>query len=138
VVGGKGSWGGWLAATLAGPDMRACQLLARRASSCGNVLVQKGQPFPCLPACLPVLLFTALLSPAHPVHVPPCTAPLFSCTAEYCARGSLNDVLRACSSSASKASQMTWLRRLNMVSLRVLACVGPSPRIGPAQAQLYA
>ncbi|KAL4421962.1 hypothetical protein ABPG77_007904, partial [Micractinium sp. CCAP 211/92] len=33
---------------------------------------------------------------------------------EYCGRGSLNDVLKACSNSRSRTAQMTWLRRLNM------------------------
>lgn len=34
--------------------------------------------------------------------------------AEYCARGSLADVLRAAKASPSKLAQLTWLRRLNM------------------------
>jgi hypothetical protein len=38
-------------------------------------------------------------------------------TAEYCAKGSLADVLKAGSASTQKAAQLTWLRRLNMVRL---------------------
>lgn len=37
--------------------------------------------------------------------------------AEYCARGSLTDVLRGGKNSAAKAKQLDWARRLNMVCL---------------------
>lgn len=42
---------------------------------------------------------------------------------EYCARGSLYDVLRSASSNAASAAQLTWARRLAMVR-------GPAQRGG--------
>ena len=56
-------------------------------------------------------------SPGCPAEPPPSlllrslpSAP----SAEYCARGSLTDVLRGAKTSPAKASQLDWLRRLNM------------------------
>lgn len=46
----------------------------------------------------------------QPVTKPPCSTP---CT-EYCARGSLADVLRAAKGAPAKMQHLTWLRRLNM------------------------
>ena len=40
---------------------------------------------------------------------PPCVAT------EYCARGSLNDVLRGAKRDPAKAKLLDWTRRLNMV-----------------------
>ena len=40
---------------------------------------------------------------------PPCVAT------EYCARGSLTDVLRGGKNNAAKAKLLDWTRRLNMV-----------------------
>ena len=35
---------------------------------------------------------------------------------EYCSRGSLADVLHAATRSSARAAQLTWARRLNLVS----------------------
>ena len=49
---------------------------------------------------------------------PPCVA------SEYCARGSLTDVLRGGRASPAKAALLDWTRRLNMVRACVWgACV---------------
>ncbi|EFN55433.1 hypothetical protein CHLNCDRAFT_31062 [Chlorella variabilis] len=57
----------------------------------------------------------SLRHPNH--HRLPGTAtadPPFLPPAEYCAKGSLADVLKAANASPQKAAQLTWLRRLNM------------------------
>lgn len=51
---------------------------------------------------------------------PPCVVT------EYCARGSLNDVLRGARNVPAKAAQLDWARRLNMVRL-ASATEAPSP-----------
>ena len=55
---------------------------------------------------------------------PPCVVT------EYCARGSLHDVLRLARSSPARAAQLDWPRRLNMVGggkgLRVIV-LSPAP-----------
>lgn len=77
-----------------------------------------------LPASVAKRLNTppALPPPAHPVTRPHHPAPTAlsppqdppAVVTEYCARGSLNDVLKRARASTSLAAQLDWPRRLNM------------------------
>ena len=64
----------------------------------------------------PTALATSVMQPGHMLgldlptwHKAPVLTP-----AEYCARGSLADVLRAAKGAPAKMQHLTWLRRLNM------------------------
>ena len=61
--------------------------------------------------------------------VPPCVVT------EYCARGSLADVLRNARQSPAAAAKLDWLRRLNMVGC-LLDCCSPAGSCGQLTMQM--
>lgn len=71
---------------------------------------------------------------APPLGIPACQTnqlPLSHVAAEYCSRGSLTDVLRGGKGNATKARQLDWARRLNMVG----GAAGPAGPTLPSERQ---
>ena len=66
-------------------------------------------------------MMAALRHPSIVMYLGVCLDPPAVVT-EYCARGSLNDVLKRARSSPSLAAQLDWPRRLNMVGGVGCAC----------------
>jgi len=59
--------------------------------------------------------------------------PLLLLIADYCSRGSLYDVLRQAAKDPTAARQLTWLRRLALVSLFGLNFARLWPAAGPGR-----
>ena len=83
--------------------LHARRLAARRRALGSLSSPLLSQPHPLQPATT---------SPAHPPHTVP------HCTAEYCQRGSLYDVLRGGLRNPAAAAELTWPLRLQMVGGR--------------------
>lgn len=71
-------------------------------------------------------MMASLRHPSIVMYLGVCVDPPAVVT-EYCARGSLNDVLKRGRGSPSLAAQLDWPRRLNMV--RTLVAVLPTCRV---------
>jgi hypothetical protein len=70
----------------------------------------------CLPACPQECGLLAALRHPNVVQFMGVSAMPPAMITEYCSRGSLADVLHAANRSSARAAQLTWARRLNLVS----------------------